>query len=70
MTILAPTRTVRPRPAYRPYRAGVERIQRLSPHFTLDLSYREAHAGASSVNGGSLFKDVERYATLRLFGVL
>ncbi|WP_285115901.1 siderophore-interacting protein [Leifsonia sp. fls2-241-R2A-40a] len=34
MTILAPIRTERPRPAYRPYRATVERVQRLSPHFT------------------------------------
>ncbi|SEA61170.1 siderophore-interacting protein [Leifsonia sp. 21MFCrub1.1] len=34
MTVLAPTRTERPRPAYRPYRAAVDRIERLSPHFT------------------------------------
>ncbi|MGN7798085.1 siderophore-interacting protein [Leifsonia sp. 22587] len=34
MTILAPTRTERPRPAYRPYRARVAAISRLSPHFT------------------------------------
>lgn len=34
MTILAPTPTQRPRPAYWPYRATVERVQRLSPHFT------------------------------------
>ena len=34
MTILAPTRTERPRPAYRPYRATVAEVHRLSPHFT------------------------------------
>ena len=34
MTILAPTRTDRPRPAYRPYRATVTEIRALSPHFT------------------------------------
>jgi len=34
VTIIAPTPTQRPRPAYRPYRATVDRIQRLSPHFT------------------------------------
>lgn len=34
MTILAPTRTERPRPAYRPYRATVADVRRLSPHFT------------------------------------
>ena len=34
MTILAPTRTERPRPAYRPYRATVAEVGRLSPHFT------------------------------------
>ncbi|MGO4593073.1 siderophore-interacting protein [Leifsonia sp. 2TAF2] len=34
MTIIAPTPTQRPRPAYRPYRATVDRVQRLSPHFT------------------------------------
>lgn len=34
MTILAPTLTDRPRPAYRPYRAVVAGVRRLSPHFT------------------------------------
>lgn len=34
MTILAPTPTDRPRPAYRPYRAVVAEIERLSPLFT------------------------------------
>lgn len=34
MTILAPTPTDRPRPAYRPYRAAVAEIRRLSPLFT------------------------------------
>ena len=34
MSILAPIRTERPRPAYRPYRATVAGVRRLSPHFT------------------------------------
>ncbi|MFP3466115.1 siderophore-interacting protein [Leifsonia sp. SIMBA_070] len=34
MTILAPTRTEHPRPAYRPYRASVAEVRTLSPHFT------------------------------------
>jgi len=34
VTILAPTLTERPRPAYRPYRATVAEVRRLSPHFT------------------------------------
>ncbi|MGO4300913.1 siderophore-interacting protein [Leifsonia sp. RAF41] len=34
MTLLAPTRTERPRPAYRPYRATVAAVRWLSPHFT------------------------------------
>jgi NADPH-dependent ferric siderophore reductase len=34
VTILAPARTDRPRPAYRPYRAVVAGVRRLSPHFT------------------------------------
>ena len=33
MTILAPTPTDRPRPAYRPYRAVVAEVRRMSPHF-------------------------------------
>jgi hypothetical protein len=42
----------------------------LGPTFALALCYRESHAVASSINGGPIFNDIERFLTLRLSGAL
>jgi NADPH-dependent ferric siderophore reductase len=52
VTILASTRIERPRPAYRPYRAAVTGVRRLTPHFTRVSFHSEdfVHFGTESLD--------------------